>query len=156
MAGIDPSIIFHEINTYPVVKPIRQKLRQVHPKKAAAIKVEVEKVLKVGLIYPIPLTKLVSNIVHVAKNQGTMRVCIDLRDLNKDCPKDNFLTPHINQIIDNYAGSVIFSFMDGFSGYNQIEILPVDQHKMTFICPWGTFTYRKLPFGLKNIVATFQ
>jgi hypothetical protein len=63
--------------------------------------------------------------------------------------------PFIDQIIDNCAGSVIFSFMDGFSGYNQIEILPVDQHKTTFIFPWGTFSYRKLPFGIKNSGATF-
>jgi hypothetical protein len=63
--------------------------------------------------------------------------------------------PFIDQIIDNCVGSVIFSFMDGFSGYNQIKILPTDQHKTTFIFPWGTFTYRKLPFGLKNAGATF-
>ena len=66
------------------------------------------------------------------------------------------MTPHIDQIIDNYAGSVIFSFMDGFSGYNHIEIFPTDQHKTTFIFPWGTFSYRKLPFGIKNAGATFQ
>ena len=77
-------------------------------------------------------------------------------DLNKSCPKDNFPTLHINQIIDNCSKSVIFSFMDCFSGYNQIEILPTDQHKTTFIFPWGTFAYRKLPFGLKNARATFQ
>ena len=77
-------------------------------------------------------------------------------DLNKACPKDNFSTPYIDQIIDNYAGSVIFSFMDGFSSYNQIEIFPIDQHKMAFICPWRTFSYKKLPFGLKNVGATFQ
>jgi hypothetical protein len=64
--------------------------------------------------------------------------------------------PFIDQIIDNCAGSVIFSFMDGFSGYNHIEILPADQHKTTFIFPWGTFAYRKLPFSLKNAGATFQ
>jgi hypothetical protein len=64
--------------------------------------------------------------------------------------------PFIDQINDNCARSVIFSFMDGFPGYNQIEILPTDQHKTTFICPWGTFTYRKQPFGLKNAGATFQ
>ena len=62
----------------------------------------------------------------------------------------------IDQIIDNCAGSVIFSFMDGFSGYNQIEILPTDQHKTTFIFPWGTFVYKKLPFVLKNAGATLQ
>jgi hypothetical protein len=60
---------------------------------------------------------------------------MDFRDLNKACPKDNFPTPFINQILDECAGSEIFSFMDGFSGYNQIEICSKDQHKMTFICP---------------------
>ena len=98
----------------------------------------------------------VSNVVPANKKQGTIRVCIDFMDLNKACPKDNFPTPHIDQIIENYAGSVIFSFMDGFSGYNQIEILPSDQHKTTFIFPWGTFAYKKLPFVLENAGATFQ
>jgi hypothetical protein len=64
--------------------------------------------------------------------------------------------PFIDQIIDNCVGSVIFSFMDSFYGYNQIDILPIDQHKTTFIFPWGTFAYQKLPFGLKNVGATFQ
>ena len=77
-------------------------------------------------------------------------------DLNWACPKNNSPTPYINQIINNCVGSVIFSFMDGFSSYNQIEILPFDQHKTTFICPWGTFRYKKLPFGLKNVGAMFQ
>ena len=97
----------------------------------------------------------VLKVVPVNKKQGTIRVCIDFRDLNKACPKNNFPTLHIDQIIENCAGSVIFSFMDGFSGYNQIEISPIDQHKMAFILPWGTFTYRNLPFGLKNAGATF-
>lgn len=68
----------------------------------------------------------VSNIVPVTMKQGTIRVCVDYRDLNKACLKDNYPTPFINQIIDNFAGSVIFSFMDGFSGYNQIDILAAD------------------------------
>ena len=71
-----------------------------------------------------PLTEWVSNIVPMNKNQGTIRVCIDFRDLNRACPKENYPTPYIDQIIDNCADNVIFSFMDGFSGYNQIEILP--------------------------------
>ena len=121
-----------------------------------SIKAKVEKCLKAGFVYPVPLTEWVSNIVPVTKKQGTIRVYIDFRDLNKACPKDNFLTLHINQIIDNYVGSVIFYFMDGFSGYNWIEILPTDQHKMKFIFPWGTLAYKKLPFGLKNAGAMFQ
>jgi hypothetical protein len=92
----------------------------------------------------------------VDKKQGTIRVCTDFRDLNKACPKDNYPTPFIDQIIDECTGCEAFSFMDGFSGYNQIQIKPEDQHKMALICPWGTFAYRKMPFGLKNAGATFQ
>ena len=156
MPGIDPSIVIHEIQTYPHTKPVRQKLRPIHPRKAAAIKAEVEKLLKAGFIYPVPLTEWVSNIVPVNKKQGTIRVCIDYRDINRASPKDNYPTPFIDQIIDDCAGSEVFSFMDGFSRYNQINILPADQHKTAFICPWGTFAYKKLPFGLKNAGATFQ
>jgi hypothetical protein len=151
-----PAIVVHEIKTYPDAKPVRQRLRQIHPRKAAAIKAEVEKLLKAGFIYPIPLTDWVSNIVPVNKKQGTIRICIDYRDINRACPKDNYPTPYIDQIIDDCAGSEMFSFMDGFSGYNQINILPADQPKTAFICPWGTFAYCKLPFGLKNAGATFQ
>ena len=81
---------------------------------------------------------------------------MDFQDLNKACPKDNFPTPFIDQILGECAGSEDFSFMDGFSGYNQIQIKPKDQHKTMFICPWGNFAYRKMPFGLKNTGGTFQ
>jgi hypothetical protein len=153
---IDPKIVEHEIAMYPDAKPVRKKLHPVNPKKASTIKIEVEKFLKEGFIYPIHLTQWVSNPMLVNKKQGTIRVCTDFHDLNKACPKDNFPTPFIDQIIDECAGCEAFSFMDGFSGYNQIQIKPEDQHKTTFICPWGTFAYRKMPFGLKNAGATFQ
>jgi hypothetical protein len=156
MPGIDPSIVVHEIKTYPGAKPVRQRLHPVHPRKAAAIKLEVEKLLKAGFIYPVALTEWVSNPVPIDKKGGSIRVCVDYRDINKACPKDNFPTPFVDQIVDDCAGSEIFSLMDGFSGYNQINIAPEDQHKTAFICPWGTFAYRKLPFGLKNAGATFQ
>jgi hypothetical protein len=83
--------------------------------KALAIKEKVEKFLTVGFIYPIPLTKWVSNVVLVNKNQGTIRVCMDFQDVNKVCPKDNFLTPFINHILDESARSEFFYFMDRFS-----------------------------------------
>jgi hypothetical protein len=111
--------------------------------------------LKSSFIYPVPLTEWISNIVLVAKKQGTICVCIDYRDLNKACPKDNYLTPFIDQIIYNCIDNIVFSFMYSFSGHNQIDILRNDQHKTTFICPWGTFAYWKLPFGLKIPRATF-
>ena len=67
MPGIDPSIVFHEIKTYPTTKPVRKKIRQVHPRKAATIKAEIEKLLKAGFIYPVPLMEWVSNVVPVNK-----------------------------------------------------------------------------------------
>jgi hypothetical protein len=156
MSGIDPDIVIHEIKTYPDAKPVRQCLHPVHPCKAAAIKLELKKLLKAGFIYPVALIDWVSNLVPIDKKQGTIHICVDYRDINKALPKDNFPTPFIDQIVDDCAGSEIFSLMDGFSGYNQINIVPEDQHKTSFIFPWGTFAYQKLPFGLKNAGATFQ
>ena len=112
-----------------------KKIIPIHPRKTVAIKEEIEKLLKFGFIYPVPLMEWVYNIVLVSKKQGTNHVCVNYRDLNKAFPKDNYPTPFMNQIIDNCACSVIFSFMDGFSGYNHINILLVDQHKTTFIYP---------------------
>jgi hypothetical protein len=156
MPGIDPKIVEHEITTYHDAKLVRHKLHPVNSRKATAIKAEVEELLKVGFIYPIHLTQWVSNPIPVDKKQGTIRVCIDFCDLNKACPKDNYPTPFIIHIIDECAGCEAFLFMDGFLGYNQIQIKLEDQHKTAFICPWGTFAYRKMPFGLKNDGATFQ
>ena len=85
-----------------------------------AIKEEVDKLLQDGFIYPVPLTKWVSNPVPIIKKQGTIRVCFDYRDLNKACPKDNYPTPFIDQIIDDCADCEVFYFMDGFFRYKQI------------------------------------
>ena len=73
--GIDPSIVEHEIQTYPNTKPVRQKLRPVNPRKATTVKAEVENLLKAGFIYPIDLTKWVSNPIPVDKKQGTIHIC---------------------------------------------------------------------------------
>jgi len=81
---------------------------------------------------------------------------MDFPNLNKACPKDNFPTPFIDHIIDECVGCEVFYFMDDFSGYNQIQINPMDQHKTTFICPWDMFAYNKMPFVLKYVGATFQ
>ena len=87
---------------------------------------EVKNILKAGFIYPIPFTDQVSNIVPVTKKQGTIHISVDYLDLNRACPKDNYPTPFIDQIINECAKSEIFSFMDGFSGYNHINITSVD------------------------------
>ena len=102
---------------------------------------QIQKLLKAIFVYPISLTEWVSNPVPVDKKQGAIHIFTDFHDLNRACLKDNFPTPFIDHILDECAGSEVFSLMDGFSGYNQIQIKPKDQHKTTFICPWDTFSY---------------
>ena len=97
-----------------------------------------------------------SPLVVVPKKNGKWRVCIDYRELNKATLEDHFPLPFINQALDTLAGKKYFSFLDGFSGYNQILVAPEDQNKTTFTCPWGTYAYQVLPFGLCNALATFQ
>ena len=87
----------------------------VNPRKAPAIKAEIEKLLNVNFIYPIPLTEWVSNPVLVDKKQGTIRICTNFRDLNRAYPKDNFPTPFIDQILDECAGSEVFLLWMDFS-----------------------------------------
>ena len=97
-----------------------------------------------------------ANVVSVLKKDGKVRMCINFRDLNKASPKDDFPLPHIDILVDNTVGHALLSFMDGFSGYNQIKMAPKDMEKTSFITPWGTYCYKVIPFGLKNADATYQ
>jgi hypothetical protein len=96
MPDIDPYIFVHDIKTYLDVKIVQQILRLVHPHKVAAIKLEVEKFLKVSFVYLVALTDCVSNLVSVMKKQGTICVCVYYRDINKACPKYNYPTPFVD------------------------------------------------------------
>ena len=96
------------------------------------------------------------NVLPVPKKDGRVRICVDYRDLNKACPKDDFPLPHIDVLIDNAAGYSMYSFMDGFSGYNQILMAIIDKAKTSFITEWGTYCYRVMPFGMKNAGTTYQ
>ena len=82
-------------------------------------------------------------------------MCVDFRNLNKACPKDDFSLPHIDVIVDSATSSVMYSFMDGFLGYNQIMMVVMDKLKIAFITEWGTYCYKVMPFGLKNAGATY-
>uniref|UniRef100_A0A2N9G6H2 RNA-directed DNA polymerase n=1 Tax=Fagus sylvatica TaxID=28930 RepID=A0A2N9G6H2_FAGSY len=97
-----------------------------------------------------------SNIVPVKKKNGQIRCCVDFRNLNKACPKDEFPLPNMDLLIDSAAGHAMFSFMDGFSGYNQIRMSTRDAEKTAFRMPIGNFYYTVMPFGLKNAGATYQ
>jgi hypothetical protein len=128
----------------------------MNPNLREILKEELQKLLKVGFIYPISDSEWVSPFVIVFKKNGKWRMCIDYRALNKSTQKDHFPLPFIDQVLDSLSGKKFFSFLDGFSGYNQIKIAPQDQDKTTFTSPWGNFSYRVLPFGLCNAPATFQ
>lgn len=156
MLGLDTDIVEHYFplkSEYPSVKP---KLRRTHPNMALKIKEEVQKQIDVGFLVTSEYPQWLANIVLVPKKDGKVRMCVDYRDLNKASPKDDFPLPHIDMLVDITAKYKVFSFMDGFYGYNQIRMAPEDREKTSFITPWGTFCYRVMPFGLKNAGATYQ
>ncbi|GJX65715.1 reverse transcriptase domain-containing protein [Tanacetum coccineum] len=147
---------------------------RVNPKIHEVIKAEVIKLLDAGLIYPISDSPWVSP-NHVVPKKGGMtvitnenneliptrlvtgwRVCIDYRKLNDATRKDHFPFPFMDQMLERLAGNEFYCFLDGFFGYFQIPIDPQDQDKTTFTCPYGTFAYRRMPFGLCNAPGTFQ
>ena len=94
--------------------------------------------------------------VSVKKKNGQIRCCVDFRNLNKAHLKDEFPLPNMDLLIDSVARSAMFSFMDGFSGYNQIRMAPKDAEKTAFKTPMGNFYYTIMPFGLKNAGTTYQ
>ena len=112
--------------------------------------------LAAGFIKPIQHPRWLSNIVPMKKKNSQIRYCVDFRNLNKTCPKDEFPLPNMDLLIDSAAGNALFSFMDGFSGYNQIKMAPKDVEKTAFRTPMGNFYYTVMPFGLKNAGATYQ
>ena len=135
---------------------------------------EVLKLLLAGIIYPISDSSWVSLTQVVPKKSGVTivlnekgeemptrlttrwRVCIDYRRLNEVTRKDHFPLPFIDQLLERVSGHPFYFFLDGYSGYFQIEIAADDQEKTTFTCPFGTYAYRRMPFGLCNAPPTFQ
>ena len=112
--------------------------------------------LAAGFIKPIQHPRWLSNIIPVKKKNGQIRCCVDFRNLNKVCLKDKFPLPNMDLLIDSVVGSAMFSFMDGFSGYNQIRMAPKDAEKTAFRIPMGNFYYTVMPFRLKNAGETYQ
>ncbi|KAI3773993.1 hypothetical protein L1987_48534 [Smallanthus sonchifolius] len=172
--GINPSFCTHKILMEDDYKPAVQHQRRLNPNMQEVVKKEVIKLLDAGLIYPISDSPWVSPVQVVPKKGGMnvitnemneliptrtvtgWRVCIDYRKLNDATRKDHFPLPFIDQMLERLAGKMFYCFLDGFSGYFQIPIIPEDQEKTTFTCPYGTFAYRRMPFGLCNAPATFQ
>ena len=117
---------------------------------------EVDKLLKAGFIREVYYPEWLANVVMVKTSTGKWRMCVDFTDLNKACPKDSYPFPRIDQLVNSTARHKLLSFMDAFSGYNQIQMIEGDQEKTTFITSRGLFCYKVMPFGLKNAGATYQ
>lgn len=103
MPGLDLDLIIHHLNVALGAKPVKQKLRKMHPHIALLVKVELKKLLDVGFIRPVAYPEWLSTIVLVSKPDKSMRVCTNFKDLNKACPKDDFPLPNIDIIVDIYV-----------------------------------------------------
>ena len=174
LKGISPSICMHKILLNDNAKTSIEHQRRLNLVMKEVVRKEVLKWLNAGFIYAISDSSWVSP-VHVIPKKGGFnvirnekneliptrtvigwRVCIDYRKLNTATRKDHFPLPFIDQMLDRLAGHPHFCFLDGYSGYNQIVIAPEDQEKTTFTCPFGTFSFRRIPFGLCNAPGTLQ
>eukprot|EP00253_Pinus_taeda_P004780 PITA_04780 len=156
MKGIHPNLCTHRIYLKAGCKPIKQPERRMNPTLKKVVKEELQKLQSANFIYPISDSQWVSPLVIIPKKNGKWKVCVNYGELNKATQKDHFPLPFIDQVLDTLSGKKLFSFLDGFSGYTQIQIAPKDQDKTTFTCPLGTFAYRVVHFGLYNAPATFQ
>ena len=117
---------------------------------------EMSKLLAANFIREVHYPEWLANVVIVKKANRKWRMCIDFTDLNQACPKDSFPLPRIDQLVDLTAEHKLFTFMDAFSGYNQILMAEEDQEKTAFVTSQGLYYYRVMPFGLKNTGATYQ
>jgi len=120
-----------------------------------AIELEVQKLIECGFIREEQHPDWVTNILPVLKKNRKIRVCIDFCDLNIAYPKDEFPLPITDVMIDNICGFERISFMDGFSGHNQIKMYPDDEKHTSFQTPLGLFCYTVMTFGSKNVGATY-
>ncbi|RVW68525.1 Retrovirus-related Pol polyprotein from transposon 297 [Vitis vinifera] len=174
LKGISPLVCTHHIYMKEEAKPIHQPQRRLNPHLQEVVRAEVLKLLQAGIIYPISDSPWVSPTQVVPKKSGITvvqnekgeeiatrltsgwRVCIAYRKLNVMTRKDHFPLPFIDQVLERVSDHPFYCFLDGYSGYFQIEIDVEDQEKTTFTCPFGTYAYRRMSFGLCNAPATFQ
>ena len=174
LKGINPYICMHKILLNDDAKTSVEHQRRLNPVMKDVVRKEVMKWLNAGFIYAISNSPWTSPVYVVSKKGGFnvirnekneliptrtvtgWRVCIDYRKLNIATRKDHFPLPFIDQMLDRLAGHPHLCFLDGYSEYNQIAIAPEDQKKTTFTCPYGTFSFRRMSFGLCNTPATFQ
>ncbi|XP_073138571.1 uncharacterized protein [Henckelia pumila] len=144
MPGLDRHLVEHRLPIKDYFKPYKQPSRKMSKEVEAKVKDEIEKLVKAGFIRPIRYAKWLSNVVPVIKKNGKLRVCIDFRDLNRATPKDVYVMRITDMLVDSVANNELLSFMDGYSGYNQIKIDERDTSKTAFRCPGAIGTLNGL------------
>jgi hypothetical protein len=137
-------------------KPINTKQGRRNPKYITIVKEELDKLLEVGFIRHVETTEWVSPVVLTLKKHGKLRVCVNYKALNKVIKKYRYPLPFCEKNLDEVVGHEMYTFRDGYKGYQQVKITPEDQLKTTFTTPWGTLCYTVMPFGLCNALGTFQ
>nr|KYP69301.1 Transposon Ty3-G Gag-Pol polyprotein [Cajanus cajan] len=156
MPGIDPNFICHRLAIHREARPISQKQRKTGDERREAVKAETQKLLNARFIREIKYTTWLANMVMVKKSNGKWRMCFDYTNLNKACPKDAYPLPSIDRLVDGASGYAMLSFLDAYSGYNQILMYPPDEEHTAFITEQANYCYHVMPFGLKNAGATYQ
>ena len=156
LLGVDPKVASHKLSIYKEARYVSQKKRKLGEERRQAAKVEADKLLNAGFIKEAQYTTWLSNVVLVKKANGKWRMCVDYTDLNKACPRDAYPLPNIDRLVDGVAGNKVLSFLDAYSGYNQIPMATTNMHKTAFITDDANYFYKVMPFGLKNAGATYQ
>jgi hypothetical protein len=153
--GVSRDIIEHRLQVNPTVKPKKKKLRKMSNEKVDAAKAEVQRLLDVGVIREVTYYQWLANAMMVRKKNRKWRMCTYFTNLNKCCPKDDFPFARIDKIVDSAASCEMMALLDSFSSYYQIWIRKEDEEKKSFITPFSTYCYLRMPEILRNVGLTF-
>ena len=156
MPEINPNFLHHRLTMDEKVKPVVLRRRKFNEDKRLVIQEETQKLLDVGHVREILYPEWLTNVVLVRKANGRWRMCIDFTDLNKPCPKDSYPLPSIDSLVDNAWSFRLLSFLDAFSGHNQICMHPKDESKKGFMAEVASYCYKVMSFGLKSFGVTYQ
>ncbi|GKA93322.1 reverse transcriptase domain-containing protein [Tanacetum coccineum] len=156
MTDVPRHIAEHRLNVREGCQPIRQKKRGQAAERNIAINDEVNKLVAAVIMREVHYHDWLSNPVMVKKNDNSWRMCVDFKDLNKACPKDGYPLSEIDWKVKSLCGFPFKCFLDAYKGYHQIQMAEEDEEKIAFITNQGIFCYTKMPFGLRNVGATYQ
>jgi hypothetical protein len=137
----DKIIFQHIIALGEEAKRVKKKIRMMDPKLKPLVKIELEKLKKAWIIYPIIHSYWHSNPVIVRKNTREIWMCVEFRDLNKESIKYNYPLPNMEFLLQQVTRLACMSMLDDFSGYNQVLVAEEDGAKTTLITPWETYSY---------------